>query len=91
MVLLKDRLIGRRAEASFGRIVNVWLKISDRTQQIVGSPHLPRWKPLDVTAGRMSRGPCPLEIEAAEMAGDVDDFADEIKPGNRAGLECLLG
>ena len=43
--------------------------------------------PLDVTACRVSRGPGPLKIEAAEVTGDVDDLADEIKPGDGPGFE----
>ncbi len=31
-------------------------------------------------------GPGPLEIEAAEMPGDVDHFSDEIEPRNVAAL-----
>ena len=27
--------------------------------------------------GDKSRGPGPLEVEAAQMSGDVDDFSDE--------------
>jgi hypothetical protein len=30
-----------------------------------------------------------LKIEAAEMAGDVDDFTDEIKPRDGSGFERL--
>jgi hypothetical protein len=92
VALLKDRLTGRLAETSIRGFVKAWLKISDRTQQIVGSRARALVEiALDVTAGRMSRGPCPLKIEAAEVTGNVDDFADEIKPGNGAGLERLLG
>jgi hypothetical protein len=36
---------------------------------------------LDNPPRRVSRRPCPLKIKAAEMAGDVDDFADEIMRG----------
>ena len=33
---------------------------------------------------RKSRCPGPLEVEAAEVAGDVDDLADEIEAGHVA-------
>jgi len=35
--------------------------------------------------------PGPLEIEAPQPAGDVEDLSDEIKPGYLAGLEGLGG
>jgi len=35
--------------------------------------------------------PGPLEIIAPQPAGDVEDFSDEIKPGDLAGLEGLGG
>ena len=35
--------------------------------------------------------PGPLEIVAPQPAGDVEDFSDEIKPGNFVGLEGLGG
>jgi hypothetical protein len=35
--------------------------------------------------------PGPLEIEAPQPAGDVDDFPDEIKPGDLARLEGFRG
>src|SRR3546814_8659761 len=37
----------------------------------------------DDFAGSVGRRPRPLEIEAAEPAGDVDDFTDEIQTGDR--------
>jgi len=43
-------------------------------------------------AGGGSRGrPGPLKIETAEMAGDVDDFADEEKAGDESGRHGLAG
>jgi len=36
-------------------------------------------------------GPGPLEVEAAEMAGDVDDFADEEKAAEIAGFHGFAG
>jgi len=36
-------------------------------------------------------GPGPLEIETAEVAGDVDDFADEIKARDFAGFHRFAG
>ena len=32
-----------------------------------------------------------MKIEAAEVAGDVDDLADEIKPGDGSGFEGFRG
>jgi hypothetical protein len=42
-------------------------------------------------ARRNSRRPRPLKIEAAEMAGDIDDLADEKKPGDGPRFECFRG
>src|SRR5271167_4301218 len=39
---------------------------------------------LQRSARRHARGPGPLEVEAAEVAGHVHDFADEVKTGNFA-------
>ena len=36
-------------------------------------------------------GPGPLEIEAAELARDVDDFADEEQAGNQARFHGFAG
>ena len=44
---------------------------------------------LDVPPGRNARRPRPLKIEAAKMAGDVDDFADEIESGDGPAFERL--
>ena len=38
-----------------------------------------------------SGGPGPLEIEAAEVAGDVDHFSDEVETWDVAGLHGLGG
>ena len=46
---------------------------------------------LEMAACRISGRPGPLKIEAAEVAGDVDDFADEIEPGDGSGFECFRG
>ena len=35
-------------------------------------------------ARRRARGPGPLKVESAEMAGDIDDFADKEEAGNLA-------
>ncbi len=48
---------------------------------------------LNNFAGRVAAGPGPLEIVAAQPAGDIDDFANEIKAGHgtafhRLGGEC---
>src|SRR5450432_3073684 len=40
-------------------------------------------------AGRVAARPSPLEIVAAEPAGDVDHFADEIKSRDAARLHCF--
>ena len=37
-------------------------------------------------SGGGTGGPGPLEIVAAEMAGDVDDFADEVEAWDLAGF-----
>ena len=37
-------------------------------------------------AGSNARGPGPLEVIAAEPASNVDDFADEVEPGDDAAL-----
>ena len=39
----------------------------------------------------MAGRPGTLEIVAPQPAGDVEDFSDEIKPGDLAGLEGLGG
>src|SRR5690242_15334469 len=36
-----------------------------------------------------SRGPCPLEVEASQVPGDVDDFANEIEAWNLAALHVF--
>jgi hypothetical protein len=43
---------------------------------------------LDRSAGSHGRGPGPLEVEAAEVAGHVDYFADEKETGDVA---CFHG
>src|SRR5579884_2381481 len=35
-------------------------------------------------SGSKSRGPRPLEVEATEMPGDIDDFSDEVQSRNLA-------
>lgn len=42
-------------------------------------------------AGGGAGGPGPLKIEASEVTGDVDDFADEKKSGNFARLHGFAG
>jgi len=37
-------------------------------------------------AGRGAGGPSPLEVQAAEMAGDIHDFANKEKTGDCAGF-----
>ena len=44
---------------------------------------------LNILPRRVARGPGPLKVEAAQVAGDVDDFADEIKPRHFLGLKCF--
>ena len=39
----------------------------------------------------MAAGPGPLEVIAAEVAGDVDDFSNKVKAGRFAGFEGLGG
>jgi len=46
---------------------------------------------LERAAGGCGGGPGPLEIEAAEVAGDVDDFADEEEAGDFAGFHGFAG
>src|SRR5271157_5347709 len=46
---------------------------------------------LHGAAGGGCGGPGPLEVEAAEVAGDVNDFADEEETGNFAGLHGFAG
>ena len=46
---------------------------------------------LKGAAGGGGGGPCPLEVEAAQVAGDVDDFADEEEAGDFAGLHGFAG
>src|ERR1700720_3892457 len=48
-------------------------------------------QPSDVMPRGITRRPRPLKIEAAEMAGNVDDFADEIKPGDGPCFEGFRG
>src|SRR5882757_4732695 len=45
----------------------------------------------DVTARRMPRRARPLKMEAAEMARDINDFADEMEPGDRPRFERFRG
>src|SRR5271166_1196224 len=42
-------------------------------------------------AGGGGRGPGPLEIEAAEVARNVNDFTDEEEPGNSARFHGFAG
>ena len=49
------------------------------------------WEFLHRAAGGGARGPGPLEVESAEVAGDVDDFADEVEAGHAAALHGLCG
>ena len=42
-------------------------------------------------AGAEARGPSPLEVEAAELSGDVDDFADEVQAGGAATFHRFRG
>jgi hypothetical protein len=46
---------------------------------------------LEGAAGSGGGGPGPLEIEAAEVAGDVDDFADEEEAWDFAGFHGFAG
>ena len=46
---------------------------------------------LQRSAGRRPGSPRPLEIEATEMAGHVDDFADEKQAGHFSALHGLGG
>src|SRR5690349_15422749 len=46
---------------------------------------------LRVLTRRVSGSPSPLKIEAAQLAGDADCFADEIKTGNPLRLHGLGG
>src|ERR1700677_4118144 len=46
---------------------------------------------LQVLAGGVTRRPGPLKVETTEMAGDIDDLADEIEPGNGFGFERFRG
>jgi len=43
------------------------------------------------SSGGRAGGPGPLKVETAEMAGHVDDFADEIKAGNLAAFHGFRG
>ena len=40
---------------------------------------------------RRSRGPCPLEVEAAKMSGHIDNFSDEVQARNFAALHRFRG
>lgn len=42
-------------------------------------------------AGGVGAGPGPLEVEAAQLAGDVQHLADEEQARHRLGLEGLGG
>lgn len=50
-----------------------------------------RWGQSHGAAGGGGGGPCPLEVEAAKVAGDVDDFSDEVEAGDGAALHGLRG
>ena len=54
------------------------------SKQLIVKDHLPH--PLNHLTTRMAGGPGPLEVEAAEVAGDVDGLADEIEAGDGAGF-----
>jgi len=61
---------------------------------LVSSHPSPRWGEgircrSDVLRGGEGRGPGPLEVEAAEMAGDVEGFADEEEAGDGFCFHCL--
>jgi len=43
------------------------------------------------TARGCARGPRPLEVEAAQVPGNIDDFADEKQPRDFSGLHRLAG
>lgn len=45
---------------------------------------------LHAAAGCSAGGSSPLEVEAAEMAGDVQDFANKEETGDFAGSLVLL-
>lgn len=55
-------------------------------QCVTISPTTQPYEALECLPRRVARGPGPLEVEAAEVAGDVDDFADEIEAGGVAGF-----
>ena len=42
-------------------------------------------------SGSSPGGPCPLEVEPAEMPRDINDFSDEIESGHPAALHCFGG
>ena len=46
---------------------------------------------LESTTGGCGRGPSPLKIEAAELAGDVDNLADEEETGNETRFHGFAG
>ena len=46
---------------------------------------------LQRSSRRGAGGPCPLKIKAAEMAGYVDDFADEEQATDLAAFHGLGG
>ncbi len=46
---------------------------------------------LESTTGGGGRGPSPLKIEAAEVAGDVDNLSDEEEPRNETGFHGFAG
>ncbi len=66
--------------------------IGSKTPRNVGSrPESPLFNRLHNQPRAVPGCPGPLEIEAPQPAGDVEDLSDEIKPGDVAGLEGLRG
>ncbi len=57
--------------------------------QAEGGPYTSMW--LEGLGGGVGAGPGPLEVEATEVAGDVDDFTDEEEAANFRGFHGFAG
>src|SRR5271170_1370732 len=80
------RIIGRSLLwrcAGGGKEYNSWGEQESRGKVFGGN--------LQRAGGGGGGGPGPLEVKPAQMAGDVDDFADEEKAGNETGFHGFTG
>src|SRR5918911_3593404 len=68
------------------------MAVGSAERRVSGAPHclLPSaYCLLRIPPRGVARGPCPLEVVAAEVAGHVQDLADEVEAGGLARLQSL--